>query len=292
LTRFLRQQRTISSSVRVEGFGYWSGKDVTVEFRPAAVDTGLRFVRADLSPVRRIAANAGNRIEVPRRTCLRDGDATVEMVEHVLAALAGLQIDNCEIWVTKPEMPGCDGSCLPFVQALDRVERVRQPAVRPRISVPRTIRVGNHEVWAEARPAEAGEFSVECRINYGEDCPIGRQQRRLNVTPASFRRELAGARTFLLESEAEWLRSQGLGTRATCRDLLVFGPQGPLDNDLRFPDECVRHKAMDMVGDLALAGCDLSGHFVGHCSGHRLNAALVQAVLKAVGAQRDPRRIA
>jgi UDP-3-O-acyl-N-acetylglucosamine deacetylase len=214
------------------------------------------------------------------------------MVEHLLAALAGLRVDNCEIWVDRPEMPGCDGSSLPFAEALDRVQAILQPAARRQICIPRVIRVGDERVWAEARPLPSHRFCVECHIDYGPDSSIGRQSRRVNVTPTSFLRQLAAARTFLLEAEAEWLRSQGLGTRATCRDLLVFGPQGPLDNELRFPDECVRHKAMDMVGDLALAGCDLVGHFVGHCSGHRLNAELVRVILETAGAERDRRKIA
>ena len=101
----------------------------------------------------------------------------------------------------------------------------------------------------------------------------------LIVTPDSFRSELAPARTFLLQSEAEWLRSRGLGSRVTPRDILVFGDQGPLENELRFEDECVRHKALDLIGDLALAGCDLVGHIIAYRSGHRLNADLVQALL-------------
>jgi UDP-3-O-acyl N-acetylglucosamine deacetylase len=283
LTISFRQQRSIARAVGVEGFGYWSGRDVRIEFRPAPPDCGVVFVRSDLSPPRRIAARVDNRIEVPRRTSLCEGGARVDMVEHILAALAGLNIDNCEVWADSAEMPGCDGSGLPFVIVLDAAGVVDQAAARHHLPVPRVVRVGDDRCWVEARPSEANGLSVECHIDYGPRGPIGRQSFRIGITPETFRRELAAARTFILEEEAEWLRSQGLGARVTCQDLLVFNDQGPLDNPLRFPDECVRHKTLDLVGDLALAGSDLVGHFVAHCSGHRLNAELVRALLAEVG---------
>jgi UDP-3-O-acyl N-acetylglucosamine deacetylase len=274
-----RQQNTLAAAARVSGFGYWSGRDVTVEFRPAAPDTGVVFVRGDLARPVRIPARVENRIETPRRTTLRVGGANVEMVEHILAALAGLHVDNCEVWVDAPEMPGCDGSSLPFVEAIDAAGIQPQPAVRSLLVIHEISRLGNEESWIEARPATGGALSAKYRLDFGRDNAIGRQTLALTVTPDSFRRELAPSRTFMLKTEADWLRSQGLGTRATSQDLLVFDVEGPVDNELRFPDECVRHKLLDLVGDLALAGCDLLGHFVAHKSGHRLNAELVRILL-------------
>jgi UDP-3-O-acyl N-acetylglucosamine deacetylase len=274
-----RQQRTISGVARVEGFGYWSGQDVGVEFRPAPPDTGIAFFRSDAGPGRRIPALVRHRVEVPRRTSLREGGVRVDMVEHVLAALAGLQIDNCEIWVDSPEMPGCDGSSQPFVDALDDAGSVSQHVPRKQLTVRRPLRVGDQHCWVEARPARAAGLTAECHIDYGPTGPIQRQSLALTITPESFRRELAAARTFVLDEEAAWMRRQGLGARVTCRDLLVFDDSGPIDNPLRFADECVRHKTLDLIGDLALAGYDLSGHFVAHCSGHRLNAELVARLL-------------
>ena len=113
----------------------------------------------------------------------------------------------------------------------------------------------------------------------GSGNAIGRQSLQLAITPDVFRRELAAARTFLLEEEAQWLVARGLGTRATRQNVLVFDDNGPMENELRFPDECVRHKTLDLLGDLALTGCDLVGQFVAHRSGHRLNAELVKALL-------------
>ncbi len=287
-----RSQHTIAKTVEVTGFGYWSGQDIRVEFRPADVGTGLVFVRRDVAALPRIAAVVANRIETPLRTTLSSEGVTVEMVEHVLAACAGLEVDNCEIWVDQPEMPGCDGSSQVFVDALTRAGIVEQKAIRKRLVVKEVTRVGDGESWVEIRPRPRGGFALRYRLDYGSDSAIGRQTIELAVTPSAFRRELAPARTFLLESEAEWLRSRGLGTRVTEKDLLVFGDEGPIGNELRFDDECVRHKALDLVGDFALAGCELIGQVIAHRSGHRLNAELVRALLSEGELAGEQRRTA
>jgi len=276
----LRKQRTISRPAEVTGFGYWSGKNVRVEFRPAAPSCGIVFFRDDLDRPRRIPVAVEHRIEVPRRTALAADGSQVEMVEHILAALYGLSIDNCEIWVDGPEMPGCDGSAQPFVAALDAAGIVEQPAARRRLVVTDITRVGDDDCWIEARPLSGGRLSLKYKLDYGQNNPIGKQAIEVAITAASFRQELAPARTFILQEEADWLRQRGLGKRVTNQDLLVFGPEGVLDNELRFENECVRHKALDLLGDLSLAGCDLAGQFIAHKSGHRLNAELVKVLLK------------
>jgi UDP-3-O-acyl N-acetylglucosamine deacetylase len=275
----LRTQRTIARAVSLTGFGFWSGRDVQLEFRPGEADTGIVFVRRDLADLVRIPATVANRLESPRRTTLRLGGASVEMVEHVMAALAGLQIDNCEVWVDEAEMPGFDGSSQPFVEALDTAGVVEQAAARPRLIVANVTRLGDDDSWVEARPSANGGMSVKFRLDYGAGNAIGRQTLQMPVTPESFRRELAPSRTIVLQEEAEWLVSKGLGKRATYQNVLVFDKDGPMENTLRYRDECVRHKTLDLIGDLALAGCDLVGHFIAHRSGHRLNAELVRALL-------------
>ncbi len=282
-------QRTVAKPVSVAGFGYWSGNDITVEFRPAGPDTGICFVRRDLDPVQRIRAIISNRIDFPRRTTLGENGATVEMVEHVLASLAGLGISNCEVWVDALEMPGCDGSSLAFVEALDSVGTQEQGASLDQLVVTKTCRVQEGASWVEARPSPKSGMFVEATVDYGADTAIGRQEFASEVTPDLFRDELATARTFVLESEAQAMLSQGICQRVTCRDLLVFDDNGPIDNPLRFQNECARHKALDLVGDLALAGCQLNGRFVGFCSGHRLNAMLVECLLADFDADRSQR---
>jgi len=274
-----RKQRTIEKPVTVEGFGYWSGRDVRVDFRPAPVGTGIVFVRTDLSSPARIPAQIAHRIESPRRTTLVRNKAAVEMVEHILAALAGLQIDNCELAVNAPEMPGCDGSSQLFVEALDRAGVVEQAGYRDQLVVREVTRLGDDNCWIEARPATAPGLSIRYRLDYGPGNGIGRQTLLMQLTPQSFREEIAPCRTFLLKEEADWLVAQGIGGRASIKDLLIFGEHGPLDNVLRFSDECVRHKILDVVGDLSLSGCDIVGQIVAHKSGHRLNAELVRVLL-------------
>ncbi len=287
-----RNQRTLAAPAAVEGFGYWDGKDVRVEFRPAEPHSGVVFVRRDLEGCPRIPANISCRVEQPRRISLRKGEAGVEMIEHVMAALAGLQIDNCEVWVDGHEMPGCDGSSRPFVEAIDAVGTVEQPAQRARRIVRRVIRLGSADSWIEARPPRASETLLRYQLDYGPDSPIGRQTLEVAPTPDAFRAQLAPCRTFLLKAEADWLLAQGLGHRVGCHDLLIFGDDGPIDNPLRFPDECVRHKLLDMLGDLALAGCDLVGRFCAYRSGHRLNAEMVRAVLRETEVVRRWKRCA
>jgi UDP-3-O-acyl N-acetylglucosamine deacetylase len=275
-----RRQRTLARPASVIGFGYFSGRDVRVEFWPAAENAGIVFVRHDLAANARVPAAVGLRIDAPRRTTLEANGVRVEMVEHILAALAGLGVDNCEVWVDAEEMPGCDGSSREFVAAIDSAGIVEQRAPVQQIVVGRPIRVVGADSWIAAAPARGAGLSVSFEIDFGETSPIGRQRYALDVTPSAFRRELAACRTFIPQEAAQAMREQGLGQRVTPNDLLIFGPRGPIDNELRFPDECARHKVLDVVGDLALTGCDVIGHIVAYRSGHRLHAELAAKLLE------------
>jgi UDP-3-O-[3-hydroxymyristoyl] N-acetylglucosamine deacetylase len=274
-----RKQHTLAAPASIEGVGYWSGRNIKVEFRPAPAGSGIVFVRRDLPGSPRISANIENRTETPLRTTLRAGNVCVEMIEHIMSALAGMQIDNCEIRADQPEMPGMDGSSLPFVEAFQTAGIVEQDAVRAQKIIRHVIRQGNEQSWIEARPCCSGKMILQYELDYGSGNPIGRQSLEISLLPRYFHMNLAPSRTFMMESEAKALKEQGLGKHVTCKDLLVFDGKGPIDNQLRFPDECVRHKMVDMVGDLALAGCDLIGRFIAFRSGHRLNAELVQKIL-------------
>jgi UDP-3-O-acyl-N-acetylglucosamine deacetylase len=166
------------------------------------------------------------------------------------------------------------------VTAIDRAGVVEQAAPRDQLVIREVTRLGDDDSWIEARPATAPGLSIRYRLDYGPNNAIGRQTLSINVTPRAFREELAPSRTFLFKEEADWLIAQGLGSRASLSDLLIFGEEGPIENVLRFSDECVRHKVLDLVGDLALSGCDIVGQIVAHKSGHRLNAELVRVLLK------------
>jgi UDP-3-O-acyl N-acetylglucosamine deacetylase len=283
-----RRQRTLARPVTVTGFGYYSGRDIQVEFWPAAEDAGITFVRHDLGRAARIPATAAHRIDMPRRTTLERGSARVEMIEHVMAALAGLRVDNCEVWVDAAEMPGCDGSAQAFVDAIDAANVVEQRSPVSQIVVRDTVRVGNCDQWIEAQPSRSAGLSITYDLNFASHPAIGRQTFGIDLTPDSFRRELAACRTFITEDVAHAMLAEGRGQRVTPGDLLIFGPHGPVENSLRFADECVRHKVLDVVGDLALTGCEIVGHIVAYRCGHKLNAELATRLLENADTQ-EPR---
>lgn len=287
-----RLQRTLATKARVVGRGYWTGKEACVEFRPAPAGSGIGFVRDDLvgeldDP--RVEVSVARRQPATRRTVLRGtGGAEVAMIEHVVAALAGLGIDNCEVGVTSAEMPGCDGSAAPFVEALDAAGLVEQSDFGDPLVIQRPSRCGDTNAWIEARPPIGPGLTIEYRLDYGPESAIGRQWLVVSVDEDTFRYEIAPARTFILDSEAKALRTQGLGEHVTTDDLLIFRDRPetdeerlPIDNPLRYSDECVRHKILDVVGDLALAGRPIVGHIVAYCSGHRLNGDLVELLLES-----------
>ena len=285
-----RRQRTLSQPAVVEGFGYFSGRDVRVEFRPAPADAGVSFVRCDLDSPVLLPVSAALRVDVPRRTTLESDGVRVEMVEHILAALSGLHIDNCQVWVDAPEMPGCDGSALAFVEAIDAAGIVEQDAPARQLVVERAVRVSDGDSWIEAQPPLRGEtgLCISFELDFGHDTAIGRQTYAVDVTPKTFRTQLAPCRTFLLEQEAQAMIGQGIGTRVKPQDLLIFGPDGPIDNPLRFPNECVRHKVLDVVGDLALTGHQVIGYIVASRSGHRLHAGLARRLVEQAAARQTP----
>jgi UDP-3-O-acyl N-acetylglucosamine deacetylase len=268
-----RLQRTIGRPVSVAGVGYWSGRENRVVLEPAAAGSGVVFVRADLGDEVRIPAVARCRVDASSRTNLVAAGGRVEMVEHVLSALAGLDIDCCVVRVHGEEMPGLDGSALAFVEAIDSAGGADLGDPVDPIVVAETIRVGDADAWIEASPPHFAGLSVEYELDYGPG-PIGRQTFTGRVDPAAYRSGLAAARTFLPQADAERLRAAGRGLAATTGDLLIFGPDGPIGNRLRWPDECARHKVLDLIGDLSLAGRPIHAHVRACRSGHRLNGAM------------------
>jgi UDP-3-O-acyl-N-acetylglucosamine deacetylase len=209
----------------------------------------------------------------------------VGLVEHVLAALAGLRIDNCIVELDGPEPPGLDGSAQVFVDLLRQAGIVLQPARRAVWSVTATVVVRQSGATLALHPADDQDLKASYILDYGLGSPIGRHIYTQTITPETFASSLAGCRTFLLETEAIELRRQGLGTRTTAADLVVFGPQGPLNNRLRFADEPARHKILDLIGDLSLLGQDVRGHLVAYRSGHPLNVELVRVLARLLAGE-------
>ncbi|MDR1960428.1 MAG: UDP-3-O-acyl-N-acetylglucosamine deacetylase [Planctomycetaceae bacterium] len=272
-------QRTITKPVILDGFGFWSGKDIRVEFRPARPGRGIVFIRTDLPGSPEIPASAENQIVKLRQTSLCCGGAQVDMVEHLMAALAGLEIDNCEVHVNEQEIPGFDGSARPFAKALLQSGMVTQPALRPKRIIYKTVRVGDEKRWIEARPNYTGRTTLTYHLEYPQDSPIVSQSYRFVVSPENFVTQLVSCRTFLMKSEADKLVAAGLCQRVSQKDVLVLDENGPLDNQFLFPDECARHKLLDMIGDFALGECDWVGDFIACRSGHQMNVECVRKLL-------------
>jgi UDP-3-O-[3-hydroxymyristoyl] N-acetylglucosamine deacetylase/3-hydroxyacyl-[acyl-carrier-protein] dehydratase len=281
-----RQQRTIARETELRGIGFIYGSDVAMRFRPAPADHGVVFVRTDLPEQPAVRAHIRHVVPRQRRTAIQHGAASVEMIEHVMAALAGLRIDNCTIEINAPETPGCDGSSRSFVEALSEAGTIELDRQRETLVIDRPVAVREGAAVLAAHPGGGEGLVLGYHLDYGRASPIGAQSFFLEVSPETFCDELATSRTFLLEAEAQALRAAGIGSRTTHSDLLIFGADGVVDNVLRYPDECVRHKILDMVGDLALLDKDLSGHIVAHRSGHQLNAELVRKLIETIAQER------
>lgn len=249
--------------------------------RPGAVNTGIWFIRTDQNPPSRIAALVNNVSKRARRTSLRNGTVAIETVEHCLSACAGLNLDNLQIELNANELPGLDGSSLGFVECFRDAGIDEQDAPRAGYTIDEVVRVvdGDSEVLA-LPPLDPNSEVLELAydLDYGLSGPIGRQTYRAAITPENFEANIAPARTFVLEREAQELRANGLGSHLGYQDILVFGDNGPIENRLRFPDECVRHKILDLLGDLTLFGRPIYGRVYARKSGHALNHAMVVAL--------------
>jgi len=278
-----RRQRTLKRNAEIQGFGLFSGEDVCLRFHPAPADTGIVFRRVDLKGQPDLPVCLELLESTHRRTSIVRGNARVELTEHVLAALAGLQIDNCLIEIDAAEVPGVDGSCRPFVEEFLSVGIEEQEAIRSTLRVDRMWEAGNAggDANVKIQPHLSDSLVITYHLDYGNQSPIPPQTFTINVTPDSFLREIAFARTFVLEAEVAALRAAGYGARVTEKDLLVYGEEGVIGNTLRAPDECVRHKILDAIGDFALLGCDLVGHITAWRSGHHLNQQLAQKIAAA-----------
>lgn len=272
-----RPQQTLAQAGDLRGFGLFTNAEVQVRFLPAPAGHGLVFERTDLPGHPRIPARIEYLAAEERRTKLEYQGASVEMTEHLMAALAGLQIDHCLIQLNGPELPGMDGSALPYVTALLDAGLVSLEIPREtfRVSQPELIEDDGARLTAE--PCAAG-LQIRYELNYGPDSPIPPQVAEFLVTPELFVNEIASARTFVLEKEIAYLRARGYGQHVTYQDLLVFGDAGPIENPLRAINECARHKLLDCLGDLALIGCDLQGQIHASRTGHRHNHALARRI--------------
>jgi UDP-3-O-[3-hydroxymyristoyl] N-acetylglucosamine deacetylase len=271
------RQTTLRSHVTLTGVGVHSGAPVTLILGPAEVDAGFIFVRTDADREVRAVASAVTATEL--QTVLGDkAGPVVSTAEHVLAALRGMGVDNATIEVDGPEIPIMDGSAGPFVVAIEKAGVVQQSAPRRFIEVLKPIQVAFGESFGELRPYAAG-FRAEVEINFSNPL-IGRQAFNFDLTPETFRRDISRARTFGCMKDVSRLWSAGFARGASFDNSVVFDDDRLLNTEgLRYADECVRHKVLDAVGDLALAGLPLLGLYRSVRGGHKLNHAVLTALM-------------
>ena len=274
------QQKTIKDPVVMEGRGLQTGSRIKLVLKSSPANSGINFIRTDLpdKPLINIRSlSLAGQAAKRRRTVIGAGSAQIQTTEHLLAALSGLGISNVVAEVNGRELPALDGSAKDYVSALDRAGIVEQDA-------PSQVLAIKEPVWCSGKGSFLAVFPHSgLRISYylSYQAPsIGEQFLSLDISEDLFRRGIAPARTFCMKTEAILLLALGLGRGADYNNTLVMGKTGPFKNKLRFPDEPVRHKILDLVGDLSLVGMPIQGHVVAVKSGHRLNMELVRKLKK------------
>jgi len=277
----IAHQKTISREVAFTGPGLFSGETATLTLAPAAPGAGITFVREQDGKVATIPALIQNVLKRPRRTCLRNGTLFVETVEHCMAALSGMGIDNAIVKVSGGavgEIPGGDGSSKPFVDAIRDAGVKEQDAEQEPLIIQKPIQVSLGDATLAALPGPLDKLEIIYEFEAGP--PIGRQIFSFRLGDDDFVKQLAPARTFVFEKDAQEMRARGMGKHLTPKDLLVISATGPIDNQFRYADECVRHKVLDLIGDLYLIGRPLRGRLVAHKSGHELNHLLARRLIQ------------
>jgi UDP-3-O-[3-hydroxymyristoyl] N-acetylglucosamine deacetylase len=272
----LVKQRTLKNSIRATGVGLHTGEKVTLTLRPAAPNTGVVFHRSDMDPPVSIPATAENVGDTRLSTTLVKGEARVSTVEHLLSAVAGLGIDNLHVDVSAPEVPIMDGSAGPFVFLLQSAGLMEQSAPKQFIRVKRAVEVHDGDKWVRFDPYEG--FKVGFCIDFEHPMfTSGSQRAELDFSSTSFVREVSRARTFGFMRDIEALRANQLALGGSLDNAIVLDDFKILNEDgLRYENELVKHKILDVVGDLYLLGHSLIGAFTGHKSGHSLNNQLIR----------------
>lgn len=273
------RQQTIARTVRCTGVGLHTGRRVSLALRPAPENSGIQFIRRDLGR-KPVPALLGNLSDTSFATCLTKGGREVRTVEHLLSAAYGLEIDNLTVELDAPEVPILDGSAAPFVRLLSQAGIVRQRRTRRYLVVRRPFQIIDRDRTIQVFPSRG------LRISYAIDFQhpmIPYQEISMAVTPDRFIQEIAPARTFCRLEEVEQLRAMGLVRGGSLDNAVVVSRDRLLNGNLRFRNEFVRHKILDLLGDLTLAGHRLLGHIVAYRAGHELHARFIGGLLAARG---------
>ncbi|MCZ8184774.1 MAG: UDP-3-O-acyl-N-acetylglucosamine deacetylase [Beijerinckiaceae bacterium] len=274
------KQTTLADQVVIEGIGVHQGRPARVVLHPAEAGSGITFLRTQLANGRERLIEARSHAVRDTQLCTVIGDdtgATVATIEHLMAALAGLGIDNVLVEVDGPEMPILDGSSRLFVEAIDQVGLRTLAAPRKMVKVLKPVRVEHGQSVVELLPRAEG-FRLDVEIAFDSKV-IGRQAFGIDLDPTAFRRDIAAARTFGFMRDVERLWKAGLALGASLENTIAVGEDAVVNPEgLRFPNEFVRHKLLDAIGDLSLAGYSIQGHYKAFCPGHKLNAMILDAL--------------
>src|SRR6202008_499960 len=276
------EQRTLRRQVSCVGIGLHSGNKVNLTLKPAPADFGIRFRRTDLGD-HEVPATVHNLAGIQLATGLARNQVSVETVEHLLAALVSAGIDNVVVELNSPEVPIMDGSAAPFIYLIQEagVKRLQMP--RKYLKIVRPIALSRGDKRIALYPSD--HFKVTYSISF--DHPLLRHQSRtMRITEDSFVEEIAPARTFGFLKEVEMLRQRGLALGGSLDNAIVLGETGVLNNALRFDDEFVRHKILDVIGDLSLVGYPVIGHLVAHRAGHALHTEFAAKILEETNSWR------
>lgn len=269
-------QYTIRKKISLAGIGLHTGEPVNLTIKPAAVDTGIRFVRLDLGRESSVPAFMNKVVDTSLATTIAEDEAAVSTTEHLLGALAGLGVDNAVVELDGAEVPIMDGSAGPFVHLLKKVQRRRQKAPKRVLKIVKEIVCHDGDKVIRVLPFDG--LRVTCEIDFAHDL-IGKQSYTLDVNPKSFAKEIASARTFGFMDEVKKLKEHGYALGGSLDNAVVIDQLGVINKDgLRFADEFVRHKVLDLIGDLALLGCPLMGHVIASKSGHAQHLRIMQAI--------------
>ena len=275
----MQPQQTTDKTVTISGPGLFNSDVINVTIKPAPANHGIVFVRSDMDHTP-IPALVSRVVKRPRRSAIKQGEASVDTVEHLLSAAAALRLDNLLIEMDGPEVPVMDGSALPFYEALESAGRKDNDAERRPLVITEPIIVRDGDAVVAATPSDEPEMTLLYELDYG-DGPIGRQLVSFDFNSDDYKSQIAPCRTFSTQAEAEAAQAAGMFQHLTVDEALVIGTDGkPLGNNaFRFDNEPVRHKMLDLIGDLYLLGAPIRGRIVAYKSGHALNHLLVRKLI-------------
>ncbi len=276
------KQRTIQKKVSTTGIGLHSGKEVTLAFVPSEINTGIRFQRTDLAEKSIIPAQAHLVADTMMSSNLIENGVKIGTVEHLLSAICAMGIDNLLIEVSSAEIPIMDGSALNFLELIEQVGITEQFADKQFLKIIKPIHIEQGDKWAELIPMEKQGFELNFKIDF-EHPVIAKTPQQVNfqLTSSNFKNQLANARTFGFLKDIEYLQQNNLALGGSLDNAIVLDDKNMLNKQaLRYPDEFVRHKILDAIGDLYMIGYQVLGQYNAYKSGHELNNQLIRAVLE------------